>query len=727
MRINRVHLYNFSSYAGENLIDLQTVQEHNVILIGGNNGAGKTSLFTAIKLALYGPQCFKYQDKNRHYFARVKELINHDAFISDDVKSFVELDLDLPVGRVQSTFTIHREWIVVDKHIEERFYVIRDGHALDHKDLDFFQNYLFTLVPPNLLDFFFFDGEEVGEFFATGTYNKYIKNAVLTLSGYDTFSLISRFCGSFIATEEDNEAYQHAATLAQQAEDALALTKGKIASLKEHIEQLKTRVSVNESEREALEQKFSRSGGISKAQKRNLEKEISRLDVRKSELSKQIRSFVENQMPLFITKDIAAKLYKQIEDERALAEYQSVLTLLSPNVISEIVSSIHEYSGKNQQLVEALSRGINEHLKPDIDLSSFRTIHDLSRDQESEIITAITQGKNIVPGKLVRICNDKERACRQYEETAKKLRDALPEIDAAAYVAKITQLSKEIEEYRETQAREEVQLEVSEGELAQQEAVRERTRKALQVLSRNQTAYVFTEKMQRVMDQMIQRVTSEKFKQVESLTIEKFNSIIRKDNFVQLFELDDDFNINLYKNQQYTIRELGAIVKHGGTDALEKRLGTAGMKKLFEALQVQNIAGLKNVLPNRDDENQVSLFESRVFDLYNRVEISQLSKGEKQVFILSLYWAIIKSSNQSVPFIIDTPFARIDTEHRERIATAFFPEVSDQVIILSTDEEVVGEYHAALKPKIAQEYLLDYDSAHSKTVLHHGYFSEVSV
>lgn len=78
MKINRVTLYNFSSYVGESTIALDTHGVQNIILIGGNNGAGKTSFFTAIKLALYGPQCFRFQDKNNRYTARIKELINHD-------------------------------------------------------------------------------------------------------------------------------------------------------------------------------------------------------------------------------------------------------------------------------------------------------------------------------------------------------------------------------------------------------------------------------------------------------------------------------------------------------------------------------------------------------------------------------------------------------------------------------------------------------------------------
>ena len=168
MKINRVTLYNFSSYVGENTIALDTHDEQNIILIGGNNGAGKTSFFTAIKLALYGPQCFRFQDKNNRYTARIKELINHDAFLSDNVKAYVEVEIDLPTDRVHTLYTIRREWSFIEKRLQESYTVYKDHQLLADKNLDFFQNYLFSIIPPNLFDFFFFDGEEIGDFFATG-------------------------------------------------------------------------------------------------------------------------------------------------------------------------------------------------------------------------------------------------------------------------------------------------------------------------------------------------------------------------------------------------------------------------------------------------------------------------------------------------------------------------------------------------------------------------------
>lgn len=94
MKINKVKLHNFSSYEGNNEFDFEiTDAGKNIVLIGGKNGAGKTSLFTAIKVALYGPLAYGYVGVNSHYISKIKDLINSKAFQQEVVESEVQLTL----------------------------------------------------------------------------------------------------------------------------------------------------------------------------------------------------------------------------------------------------------------------------------------------------------------------------------------------------------------------------------------------------------------------------------------------------------------------------------------------------------------------------------------------------------------------------------------------------------------------------------------------------------
>lgn len=726
MKINRVTLYNFSSYVGENTIALGTRNEQNIILIGGNNGAGKTSFFTAIKLALYGPQCFRFQDKNNRYTARIKELINHDAFLSDNVKAYVEVEIDLPTDRVHTLYTIRREWSFIEKRLQESYTVYKDHQVLADKNLDFFQNYLFSIIPPNLFDFFFFDGEEIGDFFSTGNYSNYIKNAVLTLSGYDTFNIIQKFCNSYIGEEEGNEDYDKVAKLVEQEEVNLSAYTTRSADLESQKQQLAAQLLSAQEEKESLDHQFERSGGLTAQEQERLEAQRTTQDRVKSDKAKRIREFVESMMPLYITKDLAAVAYKQLKDEQAVRQYHTICDLLDVQTIQEVLKqqSICNVA-QVPALAQAISNGIAEKALPAFSLECFTPIHDLSQEQESQVVSDIVRTQHFAEAEasqLIKAIADKKKASQKYEEISKKIREALPSVDAAAYFERVKFLTERIAAYEDSLEVLDKQIAELEATITDQKALVERLRKALLAKAKDRTAHEFTSRISRVMQRMISDVTKEKFHQIESLTLEMFNKIIRKENFVQLIELDDNFNVNLYKKQTYITRDLLLLANNIGLDALEKRLGSAGLRKAAHLLTNDSIDDLRQYFSGKVVTDQISFQDDIELPLYNRVELNQLSKGEKQVFILSLYWAIIKTSNQAVPFIIDTPFARIDTEHREQISAVFFPNISGQVIILSTDEEVVGSYRAIIQPHIAHEYLLEYNVEQGCTSVKPGYF-----
>ena len=201
------------------------------------------------------------------------------------------------------------------------------------------------------------------------------------------------------------------------------------------------------------------------------------------------------------------------------------------------------------------------------------------------------------------------------------------------------------------------------------------------------------------------------------MTVENLHKIYRKDNLITHIEIEKDYQFSLFQNVSYYEGELLSLINNIGYEAAEKSIGRKGLKELYEKYGTDSIVGLKKALM------QTSHME--LIETYKKIELSRLSKGERQIFILALYWAIIMISGQDIPFIIDTPYARIDANHRKEISEKFFPNISRQVIILSTDEEINEEYYQIIHPYVAKEYLLSNDENINKTTVENKYFFEV--
>lgn len=101
-------------------------------------------------------------------------------------------------------------------------------------------------------------------------------------------------------------------------------------------------------------------------------------------------------------------------------------------------------------------------------------------------------------------------------------------------------------------------------------------------------------------------------------------------------------------------------------------------------------------------------------------ELSFLSAGEQQILITSIIAAYFKLSKKKMHFVIDTPLARLDTEHKTKYVVKLLSNISSQVIILSTDSEVNREIYEQIKDKIHQEYTLE--NVGVKTEIRNGYF-----
>lgn len=105
-----------------------------------------------------------------------------------------------------------------------------------------------------------------------------------------------------------------------------------------------------------------------------------------------------------------------------------------------------------------------------------------------------------------------------------------------------------------------------------------------------------------------------------------------------------------------------------------------------------------------------------------RVPKESLSTGEKQMMVIAILWALALCSQKKLPVIIDTPLSRLDSQHRTAIITTYFPNASDQTIILSTDTEIDRNSYDMMADFVGDEFTLVYSEETKSTSIQKGYF-----
>jgi DNA sulfur modification protein DndD len=106
----------------------------------------------------------------------------------------------------------------------------------------------------------------------------------------------------------------------------------------------------------------------------------------------------------------------------------------------------------------------------------------------------------------------------------------------------------------------------------------------------------------------------------------------------------------------------------------------------------------------------------------HEVPKANLSAGEKQIYAIAMLWALARTSGRPLPMIIDTPLARLDSEHRANLVNRYFPAASHQVVLLSTDTELDEALVKELGKSVSHAYRLDYEGTQNRTVVSRGYF-----
>ena len=524
MKINKIVLYNFNSYEGLNKFDFTSDDSNkNIILIGGKNGAGKTSLFTAIKIALYGPLSFGYVGVNPKYIAKIKDCINSKSFQKDVVESRVQILVSLMVEREVKEYEITREWDYTKQKLEEKYYVKTDGHLLDEQELSYFQNYLQGMIPPDLFEFFLFDGEEVGSIFSTSTYNTYVKNAVYTLCGLDIFEIIRKYttgyAGKAESTDEEelHAQYEELRKNAEEIETSYSEIEVQIVVDKDELEKVETELI-------EVETAFKNAGGITEIERQTLLKEFSEAEHTKTEALTKIKMFVDGLMPFFILRNFTGRISEQLDFEEKGEIYYYVQQKLKKQ---EIKNTLNENEVVSDAAVDALMEFLLRKFKPKGFKEGILPVHDLSKEDSGRVNAMISAIDDFDVEAMVELVEKRKAAVDRTMEINRILKSAMTDEDARKFAEKENTLLKKKDEISSRIHESEMRLNTVKEELVIAIQQRDRAFQSIKDSAQNKHVFELSTGLSQMMRTMLERKSESIKRNLEKLIVQNLQHIYR--------------------------------------------------------------------------------------------------------------------------------------------------------------------------------------------------------
>jgi len=156
-------LENFGPYHGRNVIDLTPKNNDNdapIILFGGMNGGGKTTLMDSIRLALYGRRAECSTRENIGYKDFLNQCVNKQIKLGE--KTQIELTFEHIINHQWTELRIIRFWEKNSRDGSDNLSILEG----DYPELNLTENwddYIEKILPLGISNLFLFDGEQVKE------------------------------------------------------------------------------------------------------------------------------------------------------------------------------------------------------------------------------------------------------------------------------------------------------------------------------------------------------------------------------------------------------------------------------------------------------------------------------------------------------------------------------------------------------------------------------------
>ena len=701
MRIKRLTLNNIGSFAGEHSFLFQTDNpQKQIVLIGGRNGAGKTTLFESIRLCLYGYKLYGYRQNSQTYTNKIKRLINDKVKSASPATAGITMQILIEDGYANSVFEISREWLLNGNILKESFCVYKDGDLLTMEQMQEFDNYVMQIIPPALFNFHFFDGEKVSNFVFDRANGQAFRKAFLQICGLDTFDLIEEQLQHNTQTTKGDsqnliqEEYAAARMKLAEAKESHTVALQKIQETQTEIDALQDQITI-------LDENMRKYGGVESEDWKTYEKEIQDEEAKRDELRRILKTAANDVIPFIILKDQLQALKLQLTVEEKLKRNRLFKSKFSdPLLKKKLQQELKDFLKlPDAEISDEFLFGLYNTLREDIPEHEVEFLQ-ISENGSMELLAKIHHYQNYDIQSLI----DAEKFLEESLARTKELRaqmDSKEVVDANYYLVKKNELLLQLDTARQQSFVEKDALSQAEIILQTAEKAYQKAYEKYRAMLKEKSVSDMAARALLAFSELKQNLYAKYISQVEEAFSRNFHSLISKTDLIDGIYIDSAFEVVAYKMQEVDIARVFKEVQEYGEEYVFTSIG----ERAYEIIKDSKFSDGKIIVPIKVEQH--------------------FSAGEQQIFVMSLYQSLAEIRTSELPFVIDTPLARIDSEHRRNILDHFFSRLPGQVIILSTDEEINGEGIVALSPQVSDVYLIEHQEDGATSVSRGAYFKGV--
>lgn len=660
MIIKRIKTKNYKTYLSLDL-DLSVKPDQPIILIGGMNGGGKTTLFEAICGALYGLKI-----KNKAHF---QELLNNGAIGKVEPTIVLELTFEgMVLGRMQE-YLLRRTYKLnpADKPVENVL-LNMDGtpfsygtatppqqRAINEQQVN---KIIKANLPQELSKYFLFDAMQSSELLKENVFAQIIKDNIQNVMGFNKYLQMknaaehqqqewaARRLEAQKEAEEYNGLCEQRNQLVELQEENAKLQDDKykyLTSIQTEYDAAKEGAKESaETERkiQELEASVKDTQELSKRYNTHLKHVVETLEI--NVFFPKLAQGITNEVNDIIRQKEALKQEREgvlsVEQMREVttkilgylkSKYLCPESVEDDDVVAYLKSqqeSLHRkdnYAFMDESELEALKNLLNANA-----VNEFITLNDSRHDLEKRLENYDNQLRQI---SLLRrsMVNGNTEIIKAYEEASRELESLKKEADNRK--VSIKKLEQKIHQFD------------------------------VQIQQEPDVKYDMLVKLKPFFEDVADTLLRRKKEKIEEDMKEQLNKLL--------------------------ISYKGCIAKVELSDRMENF-----------TIRLYHKAG-------------------------NEISLNQLNAASKQIFIQVLLKVLRNLGDYNPPVMIDTVMGVLDEESRDVLMEEYFPGLAEQTILLCTTSEIRKDKdYLKLEPFLSRSYTLVRDVERQSTHIEEGYF-----